>query len=341
MHLPRFILLQPKSLNEAIELLAESGPRAKLMAGGTDLFPRMKYRISLPEAVVTLKGLPVRDPELTADGVLSLDSLMPLAQVVRSKVICDAAPIIADAADRVGSNQIRHMATVGGNLCQEVRCLYFNQSHSFQFVEPCFKRNGDMCYMFPKGRRCHAVFMSDLAPVLVCLDAELEIASVENRRSIRAAELYSGDPLRPFHLSDGDMVTGISVHLPKGSWGWAFEKLSLRGGLEFAILSVAVILETEDDDETCTRARIAVGAVSPAPLRARKAEGILNKSKLSEDLFRAAAQQVSTEIAPAPHHGFTMQYVRKALEVKALDALNLAMRRVAGHGEHVFSAGRF
>ena len=329
MYLPRLSVLRPESVEEAVDLVTQHGAKAKLYAGGTDLFPRIKYRVTLPEVVISLKKPISRARIIDEDQFLSLDAVTPLAQVAQSEKVLESAPILAEAASAVGSSQIRNMGTLGGNLCLENRCMYYNQSHTFQFVEPCFKREGDLCYHIPKSERCWAVFCGDTAPALISLGAQVEVMSAKTTRRIPVEEFYSGYSLRPLAIFPSEMVSRVLIpktSLPRGS---AFLKLSLRGGMEFAGLSVAVLLEMMDDRATCQKARIVVGSVSSAPLRATKAEALLAGQKFSEDLFHEAAETVSREIKPFSHHGFSVSYLKKCLKVYTRDALVLATQRVS------------
>ncbi|HTY25448.1 MAG TPA: FAD binding domain-containing protein, partial [Desulfomonilaceae bacterium] len=130
MRLPRFQPLQPKSIEEAAEFLGKYGGVAEIMAGGTDLFPRIKYGVASPEVVITLRKLSRESQIAIQDGFLSIDSVTTLSQVIRSELVREHAPLLADAALAVGSHQIRNMGTLGGNLCLESRCTYYNQSHA-------------------------------------------------------------------------------------------------------------------------------------------------------------------------------------------------------------------
>ena len=272
MHLPKFEHQRPASVEEALQLIREYGSRAQIVAGGTDLYPRMKYGLLHPEAVISLKGVPVKSPATAEEGRLHLDALMPLAGVVRSLLILEKAPLLAEAALNVASNEIRHMATLGGNLCLETRCTYYNQSHNYQYVQPCFKRKGDRFYLIPKGKKCQAVFMADTVPALICLDAEVEIRTDTKSRQLPVEELYTGDPLSPLALSEGELVRGVIIPDSAPIRGSGFTKFSLRGGMEFGAVTVAALLDAVDDGKTCHRARIGVGSVSAKPVRAVKAD---------------------------------------------------------------------
>jgi len=174
MYLPRFMLERPKSIEEAVNLLSSS-EESNLVAGGTDLFPRMKYKLCSPEVLISLKDLQFFSPHIDGEGKLILDPNMSLTAITTSSEIQEKAPLLAMAAKKVATREIRNMGTLGGNLCQETRCLYLNQRHTFQFSEPCLKRGGKVCYFAPAGKKCWAVFMSDIAPALFCLNAGVTI----------------------------------------------------------------------------------------------------------------------------------------------------------------------
>lgn len=324
MHLPKFEHQRPPTMQEAVQLLKEYGSRAQIVAGGTDLYPRMKYGLLRPEVVISLKGVPVKPPTTGGDGELHLDGLMVLADVVRSPVVLEKAPLLAEAAQHVASNEIRHMATLGGNLCLETRCTYYNQSHTYQYVEPCFKRNGERCYLIPKGKKCQAVFMADTVPALICLDAKVEIQSDTNSRQLPVAEFYTGDPLSPIALSEGELVSTVIIPNAGPYRGTGFTKFSLRGGMEFGAVTVAALLDRADDGTTCRTARIAVGSVSARPVRAVKAEAALTGEELSEEFLWEVAKKVATEVRPAMHHGYSVPFLRACLEVQAYRTLTKA-----------------
>ena len=331
MHLPRFEHQRPTSVEEALQLIKEYGPRAQIVAGGTDLYPRMKYGLLRPELVISLKGLSAESPVTVGEGELRLDAFMSLVDVVSSPEVLKRAPLLAEAALSVASNQIRHMATLGGNLCLETRCTYYNQSHTYQYVEPCFKRNGDRCYLIPKGKKCQAVFMADTVPALICLDAEVEIKTDTKSRQLPVEALYTGDPLSPLALSEGELVRGVIIPESAPIRGSGFTKFSLRGGMEFGAVTVAALLDVADDGKTCNRARIGVGSISAKPVRAVKAEKALTGEKLSEELLREVAKKVATEVRLVMHHGYSVPFLRECLEVQAYRTVTLATKRIEGH----------
>ncbi|MEE8433695.1 MAG: xanthine dehydrogenase family protein subunit M [bacterium] len=328
MILPDFDYFRPASLEETAELLREHGPQCRLVAGGTDLLPNMKNNLVRPKAVISLQGIRVREPELTAEGFLRVDAKTTLADLAISSLVREQAPLLAESALEVASNQIRQMGTLGGNLCQESRCLHFNQSHEFQFQEPCYKLGGDCCYPYPGvGKSCLSVFMSDTAPALICLEAQVEVYRGGKTRKMPLADLYTQDGLNPLTLGQEEIVTAVLIPAVSPRSGGAFEKNTTRGGVDFAIVSVAVWLRLENDGATCAEVRICLGSVAGGPLRAPKAESQLAGNRLDEAAIAAAGSNVSEEIRPVPHHGYPLGFLKHIIRVYSKRALKKAWER--------------
>lgn len=329
MQLPKFSYVKVSSVEEASRLLAQPDVEACLAAGGTELLPRMKYGLSRPGKLVSLKGLAAKAPELAADGSIQLDALMTLSAVQASSLVQENAPILAAAAAAVGSNEIRNMATLGGNLCQDSRCLYYNQPHDFQFTAPCFKRGGDQCYFIPAGKKCWAVFMADTAPALICLGAGVHIVGPIGSRSIPLEQLYRNDPLRPLALASGEILSRVMIPARPTQRAEAFAKFSWRPGFEFSAVSVAAVLDLEEDRQTCRSARLAAGSIAATPLRPPKAEAVLAGECLSDNVIAAAADQAAEEIHPVPHHGYSRAYLTECLRVQVRRVLHSAIGSLA------------
>lgn len=333
MLLPKFEHLCPTSIKEAAQLLGRHGDNARLAAGGTDLFPRMKQRLICPQIIISLKSLNVDPPQISPKGDLHINALLTLADIARSPEVIEKAPLLAEAIACVGSNQVRHMGTLGGNICLENRCTYYNQSHTFQFVEPCFKRAGDRCYLIPKGKKCLAVFSADTVPALICLDARVEIVAAEGSRQLPVEKLYTGDALKPLALSRDEIISEVIIANPNTVRGAAFTKFSMRGGVEFAGLTVAVYMEMANRTSNCAAARITIGAVASGPVRAIKAEKAMAGQKLSNKLFQKIAEMVAAEIRPVMHHGYSVPFLRECLRVQTYRTLALGAERTGQYNK--------
>jgi CO/xanthine dehydrogenase FAD-binding subunit len=226
------------------------------------------------------------------------------------------------------------MGTLGGNLCQETRCLYLNQAHDFQFTAPCYKRGGDCCYPYPGNRNdtCWSVYMSDIAPALIALGAEIEILGEAGIRRIRAEALFSGNALNPLTLARAEIIRSIVVPPTPPYFGWGYHKSTTRGGLEFAMVNMAVTLYLEDDGRTCSAARVVAGAVSEGPLQASDTVRALVGKALDAKLLSRAADDASKEINPLPHHGYTRSYLRENIRVHLRRTFSAALERACGQG---------
>lgn len=324
-----FELERPATWDGAAALLRNSDTTARPLAGGTDLLPNMRVQILKPALLVSLGAIESAPPQTLSDGWIRLDALSRLADLESSEFIRRELPILAESAHAVAGNQIRQMGTLGGNLGQETRCLYLNQEHDYQFSAPCYKRGGDCCYPFPNNGpdTCWSVYMSDVAPALIALNADIEIFSDAGMRRIPADELFTGDGLKPLTLAPGEMIRAVHVP-PRGSgFRWGFHKSTIRGGLEFAMANMAVTLNLEADGKTCADVRIVLGAISEGPLRAAATERSLVGDVLDAARLERAADDAAKEISPLPHHGFTKKYLRDNVRVHLRRTLAAALDR--------------
>lgn len=317
------------TLEDAVAMLARHQGAARALAGGTDLLPSMRTENIRPRLLVSLSAITACEPELLADGWIRIDALSRLASLESSELLLDKVPMLAQSVNVVGSNQIRQMGTLGGNLCQETRCLQFDQKHDYQFVAPCYKRGGDCCYPFPANKRnlCWSVYMSDIAPALIALGAEVEIVGANASRRIGVEKLFSGDGLKQFNLAPAELLRAVFIPPAPRGLGWGFHKSTVRGGLEFGMAVMAVTLQLASDAKTCADARIVVGAVREGPLRALAAEGSLKGAVLDEKLMAQVADEAAKEAKALPHHGFTKRHLTDNIRVYLRRSLAQALER--------------
>jgi 4-hydroxybenzoyl-CoA reductase subunit beta len=320
---------RPRTLKEAAHLLGRCGPAARVMAGGTDLLPNMRVAIARPATIIGLGGIAPEPPRSEPDGAIRIDALTRLATLTESNLIREKLPMLAESALAVGSNQIREMGTLGGNLCQDTRCLQLNQKHDFQFVEPCFKRGGARCYPFPQNKPdvCWSIYMSDIAPALIALGAELETVDESGGRRLAVEDLFTGSGLHPVTLKEGEIIHAIVAPPQPPGFGWGYHKCARRGGLEFALAVAAVAICLAADRESCTDARIVIGAVRERPVRAAAAERALVGSAIDPARLAAVAAIAAEEAKPLPHHGFTKSFIVDNLRVHLRRALARAVER--------------
>ena len=297
-----FMHFNAGTVKEACKLLAKYDGRAVLNAGGTDLLGTLKGENLFvhPEAVVNIKTIAGLDKIVESKGTLRIGALTKLSAIVNSPLLNERYPGLAEAARTVATPQIRNAATIGGNLCQDVRCWYYRYPRHIggpilcarKGKGPCLAVRGDNRYhAVMGGKKCFAVCPSDTAVALAAIDAQIQIAGPEGERKMAVTGFYG--PLGN-SLKHGEMVTGVEVPSVEKESMQAFLKFTLRKPVDFAIVSVATVITVKAG--VCTDARIALGAVAPGPVRAKKAEEMLVGRPVDE---KAAADAAEAALAGA------------------------------------------
>jgi len=318
LRLPPFRYLSPQSLQEACRMLAEEG--AVPLAGGTDLLPNMKRRQVRPPALVGLRGLEelkgLRGDERRG---LTIGAATPLAQVSSHPAVVQGYPALARAAGLVATPAIRNMGTIGGNLCLDTRCNYYNQSLLWrQALGFCLKEAGEVCQVAPGSRRCWAVSSSDTAPVAVALGARLRLVSSRGERLLAAEDFYREDGLRYLAREPDEVVAELLLPPPDGLRS-TYRKLRRRGSFDFPILGVAVALRLEGG--VCRDVRIVLGAIASAPLRAREAEAALEGRPLTPEAIVEAAELAYRQAKPLDNTDLAHFYRKRMVRVYVAEAL--------------------
>jgi xanthine dehydrogenase YagS FAD-binding subunit len=294
--LKTFDHVNARSVDEALSLLKDYGGSARLIAGGTDLLGVLKDQIfeKYPEALINIKTIPGLDTIEEDAGGLRIGALAKLAEIVHSPVVKAKFPALSQAAESVASPEIRSMGTIGGNLCQDVRCWYYRYPQHMggrllchrKGTGPCHAVKGDNRYhAIMGGKACFAVCPSDTAIALSALQAEIEIVGPEGARKIPAQDFFT--PLGN-RLDQNELVTEIRIPYPPQGCRQAFLKFTLRKPVDFAIASVASVITVKDG--VCSDARIVLGAVAPTPLRAEGAERVIKGKPLDAKTAEEAAQ---------------------------------------------------
>jgi len=242
--LPDLRLARPQSVAEAIAARA-SAPDAQFIAGGTDLLVNMRRGIRQPDILIDLKGI----GELTGIDVgpagLRIGAGASISEVARHPAIVGEFRSIAQAARQIAGPGHRAMGTVGGNLCLDTRCIYYNQSEWWRGANKfCLKSRGDTCHVAPQGQRCHAAFSGDLAPALLVLGATIDIATRSGRRRVPLGELYAEDGRAHIRLAPDELI--VAVHVPLSPPPSAYAKLRMRGAIDYPLAGVAVALAVAD-----------------------------------------------------------------------------------------------
>jgi 4-hydroxybenzoyl-CoA reductase subunit beta len=281
--LPTFEYELPRDLNEALELLKTYGPESKILAGGTDLLVRMKQGLTSPAHLISLKALPELTDISESGGTLRIGAAVRLADILACQPIRDRWPGLHEAVEAIGAPSIQHFrGTIGGNLCQDNRCQFYDQSKFFRGIrQACNKAGGKTCFAWEGGSdKCHSICQSDVAPILIAMDAQVIVQSTRGARTLPLAELYSGVGERPLTLSDDEMLIEIQVPDSGPGTGTAFEKLAYRSAIDYAVVSAGASVQTVRD--RIVQGRLVIGAVSRAPLTISGIDEIL-KSKPAGD----------------------------------------------------------
>jgi len=290
--LPKFNYLAPKTIDEALSSLSQYKGRAKVIAGGTDVLPKLKRReTKAPEYIIDLKGIRDLDYiEYDDSGGLRLGALATIHAVETSPIIQERFSVLFHAAESMASTQVRNRGTIAGNIC-------------------------------------NAVPSADTAPALLTLEARLRLANQRGERIVNIEDFFTGP--NETVLTGEEIVREIQVpNLPPNSRG-KYLKLTPRRSMDLAIVGVAVVITTEDG--ICNDIRIALGAVAPTPIRARQAENIVRGQKLSEELIEKAAWCAAEECRPISDHRASAEYRREMVKVLTKRAINQAIS-IPGRG---------
>jgi xanthine dehydrogenase YagS FAD-binding subunit len=318
----QFALYNPTTLAEATQLLATDPARTRLLAGGMDLLGRMKYRVDTPARVVNLKSIPGLDALRETPEGLSLGPLVKLTDLAESPDVQKNYRALAQAAESVGSVQIRNSATVGGNLCQHPRCWYYRHPDF-----PCLQKGGPICYAQGGENRYHAILgggpcffahPSDLAPAFIALDASARLAGPKGERTVPVEKLYRL-PVEQLGvglaLEPGEILAEIRVPAPKPGSRCAYLKFKERPSFDFSLAGVAASLVIQGG--RITVARLALSGVAPIPWRAGEAEKAVVGATLDAATARKAAELVVEASVPLRHNRYkvslTRTMVRRAL----------------------------
>jgi len=320
MRLPPFTYLAPVSVTDAVKLMADHGPAAMLVAGGTDLYPNMKRRQFEPSVLVGLRGIRdltgVRGSAATG---MTIGAGTTLTAVSEHAAIARSYPALATAAGLVSSPQLRNMGTIGGNVCVDTRCNYYNQSYQWRkAVNFCMKKDGEICLVAPGSHRCWAVSSSDTAPVLWSLGAKVRLVSPKGERVIPISALYQDDGIQYLSKQPGEVLTDI-VLPPAEGWRSRYLKLRRRGSFDFPVLGVAVALRMEGD--TVKEAAITLGAVASQPRPAPDAAALLVGQRLSPELIERVAEAAYRPSKPLDNTDLTHPYRKKMTRVFVARAL--------------------
>ncbi len=321
MSLPAFKLLRPRTLREAVDYLARHGNDLMVLAGGTDLLPSMKQKLFTPAWLMDIRGIDeIRGIHVRPGAGMEIGALTPLSAIEDSEFIRRNYRVLHEAAMTVASPILRNMGTLGGNICLDTRCVWYNQSLQWRAsCGFCIKKDGDLCHVAPGGKFCWAAFSGDTPPALLCLGAELEIAGPTGLRRVALKDFYTKAGDARMKLERNEMVT--RVFLPESSSGWkgAYLKLRIRGSIDYPLAGVAVAIKK--DGGPVEAARVAITAVNPAPLLVPGADNALIGKQIDEHIATVVGELAAKTAKPLTTSGLTPEYRREIVKVYAKRAV--------------------
>ncbi len=289
---------RPQALADALELLAEHGPAAMVIAGGTDLMPNMKHRLFTPDHLVGLKGIPELHGIEERDGAVRIGAAETLASVSRNQLLHRLLPSLARAAGLVAGPQLRNMGTIGGNLCLDTRCTYYNQTEFWRgALGYCLKKDGSVCHVTKVGKKCVAAHSADTPPVLMTLAAEAELVSPHGARTVPVADFFVADGVHNSVRAHDEIVTAIRVPLPGRAARAAFEKLRQRGSIDFPLLNVAAAVDFAEGDVVAS-IRVVVSALGSRPRAVAGLGKVAGGQTLTAELIDAVAARAFDQCHP-------------------------------------------
>lgn len=324
LRLPPFRYHAPRTAPEAAKMLRDLGPDAMVVAGGTDLYPNMKRRQFTPGVLLGLRGIE-GGAGIHANGALRLGALTTLSDVAADRAILDRWPVVARAAGLVASPLLRNAGTIGGNLCVDTRCNYYNQTEFWRAsIGYCMKKDGDICLVAPGSSICWALSSSDTAPVMIALGATVSLVSADGERRIAVGDLYGTDGINYLSKRADEILTEIQVPDVTG-WRATYRKLRRRGSIDFPVVGVAAAIRLGTGD-VIEEARIVLGAVHTTPVVARDANEFLRGKTLTPETIEMAAGIAYKPAKPLDNADLVYSWRKRMVRIEVARAL----RELAG-----------
>jgi len=282
MRLPWFEHRAPKTVQEAARILAGEGPDAVLIAGGTDLLPNMKRRQQAPKILVSIKSIEALRVNGNAIGAATT-----LTQIVQKSGL----PLgLRQAAHQVATVHLRNMGTIGGNLCLDTRCNYYNQNYEWRkAIDFCLKKDGEVCWVATASKRCVAASSTDCAPALMAIGASVKLVSAGGEREVALEDFYNNDGIDYLKRRPDEILTEIKI---KSSLRSSYWKLRRRGAFDFPVLGVGAAVRGDGE------VKIALGAVASRPFLVDRANDFLKGKRLSDEVIDEAARLVGSRAKP-------------------------------------------
>ena len=310
MRLPQFRYYRPRDVNEAAQILAGEDD-AMVVAGGTDLLPNMKRRQQTPGTLVALRR--IESLKRSANGTgLTIGAGVTLTSLVENESVKSAYAGLWQAAAQVATPHLRNMGTLGGNICLDTRCNYYDQNYEWRkAIDFCMKKDGAICWVSTGSKTCLATSSTDTAPALISLRAKVELVSAAGRRTVPLRDLYRDDGIHYLTRKKEEILTNIILPQAAGTRS-TYWKLRRRGSFDFPVLSVAAALKFDGEDRI-TDAQIVLGAVASQPVVCTAVNEILPGRKLSDEVIEEAAAACVKAARPVKNTDFAPHWRKRAI----------------------------
>jgi len=307
----RFHYASPPTLREACERLRDAGGEAMVLAGGTDLVPNMKRRQQVPQRIISLRRIEDLRETAVGDGSVRIGAMTTLATLTTNPHVRQRHAALFKAAAQVATPHLRNMGTLGGNLCLDTRCNYYDQNYEWRkAINFCMKKEGEICWVAPGSPRCWAVSSTDTAPALMALDAQVQLAGVGGERCLPLSELYRDDGIEYLSKRRDEILTRVLLPVAVAGESSTYWKLRRRGSFDFPVLSVAAWVR-RDGCGIVEAARLVLGSVASRPILS-SAAALLIGSPLSEEIIQAVADEASNLAKPLDNTDFSLGWRKRS-----------------------------
>jgi 4-hydroxybenzoyl-CoA reductase subunit beta len=329
MRLPLFEFRAPRTLEEAARILDGERTNAMPLAGGTDLLPNMKRRQQVPRTLMSIRHIEDLTRIQFDHPVSRLGACLTLSDIAAHPRFRNGLTALSQAAAQVATPQIRNMATLGGNLCLDTRCNYYDQSYEWRkSIDFCLKKDGTTCWVAPGSPKCMAVSSTDTAPALIALGARVRLVSRSEDREVPLSELYNNDGMHYLRRRPDEILTEVLLDSLRG-WKSTYWKLRRRGSFDFPVLSVAAAARFSSNG-VVEDARMVVGSAASRPLVAAEAAKSILGRTLDPDSIAEAAALAARIAKPLDNTDFDMTWRKKV----TAEFVTYALRELRGDDVH-------
>ena len=320
LRLPAFRYRAPRTIDDAVAWLAEDPAATMILGGGTDLLPNMKRRQQVPATLIGLRAVRGELSDIRNGDGLTIGAGVTLSSLIAAPRVRESYAGLWQAAAQVATPLLRNMGTVGGNLCLDTRCTYYDQTYEWRkSIDFCMKKDGRTCWVATSSPKCLAVSSTDTAPVLQALGATVTLVSARGRRVLPVSDLFANDGMHYLTKEPDEILTSITLPSSDG-WRSSYWKLRRRGSFDFPVAAAAVAARL--DGRRVIEARIVLGAVASRPLEAERAEALLDGEALTDELIRTAAAAASEVAKPMDNTDFELVWRKKMVRSLVSHALH-------------------